>query len=193
MRRQQWLLLGLGGAILAYLYLNRQQLQSAAGTALSAGEALLEGWQNAGEGPTWVPVINQTEASLGIPPNLLARMAYQESRFRQSVIDGTTPSPAGALGILQLMPQYFKSVQVPRPFTPADTQAQITEAGQDLASLYNTFGDWATALAAYNWGPGNVQEFLAGTLSGIPTETQNYVKQILADVPVADPATILNA
>lgn len=141
------------------------------------------GWQNVEEGPTWVPVINQAESAAGIPTNLLARMAYEESRFRQDVITGVTSSSAGALGILQLMPQYFSTVQVSIPFSTSDTVAQITQAAQQLASLHNEFQDWTLAIAGYNAGAGTVQKYLAGTGS-LPAETQAYVADVIADVPV---------
>lgn len=183
MTRQQWLLLGLGGAILAYLYHNRAGVSSAAQSGIEALTAATSGWQSVDKGPTWVPVINQTESALGIPANLLARMAYQESHFRQEIIDGTLPSSAGALGILQLMPQYFSTVRRSIPFSASDTVDQINEAGQLLVSLYNHFQDWTLAVAAYNDGQGNVDKYLSGSI-GLPTETQNYVADVIADVPV---------
>lgn len=145
--------------------------------------AALSGWQTVEQGPVWVPVINQTEVVYGIPTNLLARMAYEESHFRPDVIDGTTVSTAGALGILQLMPQYFSTVQVPRPFTTDDTVAQIGQAGQQLQSLYGQFSDWTLAVAAYNAGAGTITNYLNGT-GAMPAETANYVADIIADVPV---------
>ena len=141
------------------------------------------GWANVEQGPVWVPVINQAETAAGIPANLLARMAYQESRFRPDVIDGSTPSSAGALGILQLMPQYFDTVTVARPFTTADTVAQITQAAQQLASLYNEFSDWTLAVAGYNAGAGTVSNYINGS-GQLPAETQAYVADVVADVPV---------
>jgi soluble lytic murein transglycosylase-like protein len=144
--------------------------------------AATSGWQDVEQGPVWVPVINQAESVAGIPTNLLARMAYEESHFRPDIIDGTTASSAGALGILQLMPQYFSTVQVPVPFSSADTVAQITQAAQQLASLYAQFNDWTLAVAAYNAGAARVQAYLAGT--PLPTETQAYVADVTADVPV---------
>jgi soluble lytic murein transglycosylase-like protein len=159
---------------------------TSSGSILESGEesimAAVEGWQNVNEGPTWVPVINQSEVAYGIPTNLLARQAYAESRFRADVITGETPSTAGALGILQLMPAYFTSVQVPPPFSASDTQAQITQAAQYMQSLYSQFKDWGLALAAYNAGPTTVANYLAGT-GTLPTATQAYVAQILTDVP----------
>lgn len=154
--------------------------RQAIGDAVTAQVA---GWANVEDGPTWVPVINQAESAAGIPANLLARMAYEESHFRPDVIDGTTPSSAGALGILQLMPQYFSTVQVPVPFSTSDTVAQITQAAGQLSSLYNSFGDWTLAVAAYNAGAGTVQKYIAGTGS-LPAETSAYVADVIADVPV---------
>jgi len=188
MDRATKILLAIGGAIGLYLYLNRQQVTN---TAIDI-EADVSGWKNVQQGPKWVPYIEFVEQQLGIPPDLLARMAYQESRFREDIITGTTASSAGALGILQLMPAFFKSVQVPVPFTDADTQAQIQEAGNYIVSLYKQFGDWGTALAAYNFGPGNEQKALAGQLQ-LPAETVNYVTQILADVDVGGSGDTVNA
>jgi len=146
--------------------------------------AELNGWQTVEQGPVWVPVINEAESAAGIPTNLLARMAYQESHFRPDVISGETVSSAGALGILQLMPQYFSTVQVAIPFTAADTTAQISQAAQQLASLYTTFNDWTLAVAGYNAGAGTIQKYVAGTGS-LPAETAAYVADVIADVPVS--------
>lgn len=143
----------------------------------------VSGWASVEQGPVWVPVINQAESAAGIPPNLLARMAYEESHFRPDIIDGTTASSAGALGILQLMPQYFSTVQGATPFSTQDTMNQITQAAQQLASLYNQFSDWTLAVAAYNAGAGTVSKYIAGT-GTLPAETSAYVADVIADVPV---------
>lgn len=179
MSRDDTLLWGLGGAIVLWALYNKDTVQSGA----EAVQAAVTGWASVNQGPVWVPVINIAEETYGLPLNLLARQAYQESRFRQEIIDGTEASPAGALGILQLMPQYFATVQVPRPFTTIDTQNQISEAAQQMSSLYHQFGDWGLALAAYNDGAGNVRQFLDGTRP-LPLETRHYVSQILTDVPL---------
>jgi soluble lytic murein transglycosylase-like protein len=191
MNDNQKLLLLLGGVV-AYLYYQQSQTPATAADSAvsftndplsSIGDAIVSstvGWKNAGDGPQWIDALNQAEVANGIPPDLLARLAYQESHFRHDVITGVTPSPAGALGLMQMMPQFFASVRVPRPYTATDTQNQIYEAAQTLAGHYAEFHDWSLALAAYNAGAGAVKK--AG---GIPafTETINYVNQILADVP----------
>jgi soluble lytic murein transglycosylase-like protein len=145
-------------------------------------------WKQANDGPKWVPVINQMEKVLGIPPDLLARMAFQESSFRTEVIDGSHASPAGALGILQLEPRYFTSTHMSIPYNDDAVKEQINQAAEYLIQLYDRFGDWAKSLAAYNFGPGNEEKYLAHTIQTLPTETLNYVTEILADVPVGESA-----
>ena len=184
MRRDANLLLILAGVALAYEYYQSATSgdpTSFASNPLSSIMETVTPWKSAGSGPQWVPVLNAAEQQFGIPTDLLARVAYQESRFREDIIRGTKASGAGALGMMQLMPQYFPVVNVPRPYTDADVSNQITAAAQQLSSLYSRFGDWSLALAAYNAGAGNVEKY-----GGIPpfTETQNYVAQITADVPV---------
>ena len=136
-------------------------------------------WQAEGDGPIWMPVLNAAEGTYGIPTNLLARIAYQESHFRRDIIDGTTKSSAGAVGIMQLLPQYF-------PGAGVDPTADIATAGAYLARLCKDFTNWQLALAGYNWGPRNVLNWLntAEPFSAMPTETQNYIQQICSDVPV---------
>lgn len=181
-----WLWVAGAGALGWLLYSQRQTVQdvieSGVDTVVDTVQAAVSGWASVKQGPQWVPVINAAESQAGIPANLLARMAYQESHFRQEIIDGTQSSPAGALGILQLMPRYFASVQVPRPFSPQDTSAQIQEAAQLLSNLYRHYQDWGLAVAAYNDGQGNVDAYVAGTRA-LPAETLSYVAQVLADVP----------
>src|ERR1700679_805812 len=133
-------------------------------------------WMTAGEGPTYQPTVAVVESNNGIPTNLLYRIGYQESHFRSDIIDGSTVSPAGAVGIMQLMPQFF-------PGAGQAPQADIATAGAYLAKLYGEFNDWQLATAAYNDGPGNINSYLAGSKS-LPLETENYVADVFADVPV---------
>jgi soluble lytic murein transglycosylase-like protein len=171
MTRNETILLLIGGAL---------ALAALAG----GGTLIVNAWEESANGRKWAPALAAAEQKYGLPSGLLSRQAYQESHFIGSVIDGTQPSPAGALGILQLEPAYFASVRVPVPFTDADTAAQIDEAAAEDARLYRALGSWALTLAAYNWGEGNLQNWLAngGT---VPQETQSYVSDITAAVPAA--------
>lgn len=139
------------------------------------------GWKNVKDGPLWVPFLNAAEETFGIPTDLLARIAYQESRFRPEIIDGTKASSAGALGLMQLMPQYFPSVRVPRPFTTQDTQNQLEEAAQLLSTNYASLGTWPQAVAAYNAGLTTVKTGNASAAN--KAATASYVASILADLP----------
>ena len=127
----------------------------------------------------YLPTIEETELKQGIPSGLLYRLLYQESHFRPDIISGETVSAAGAVGIAQIVPKWHPGINAYDPI------ASIKYAGQYLRSLYNQFGDWGYALAAYNWGPSNVKKAIqeGRTLTGYPLETRNYVVQIMNDVP----------
>lgn len=120
------------------------------------------------------PTFDQASATYGLPENLLARVAYQESHFRQDIISGKTVSSAGAVGIMQLVPKWHPNVN---PLDPFDA---IPYAARYLRQLFNQFGSWELALAAYNWGPGNLKKDLTG--KAWPQETINYVNDIAGDV-----------
>jgi soluble lytic murein transglycosylase-like protein len=161
-------------------------------SALGGGAVVaMQYWQQSANAQKWAPFLTAAEQAYALPTNLLARQAYAESSYDQAVIDGTRSSAAGALGILQLMPQYFTTVQRAIPFSDQDTADQINEAAANMASLYQQLyplasstgqNPWALALAGYNAGAGNVKKY-----GGIPpfAETQAYVANILADVPAA--------
>ena len=133
-------------------------------------------------GLDWLPLLNGAEDTYGIPRNLLARMAFQECSWRPEVINCTVKSPAGAVGMMQLMPKYFPNAGV-------SIANDIHLAAGLLAALHARFGDWQLAVAAYNWGGGNVHHEMAADgvpeLADMPLETQRYVKDVFADVPIA--------
>lgn len=120
-------------------------------------------------------MLGAAETKYGIPHDLLARQAYEESRFRPDIINGTTPSSAGALGIMQIVPRFHPTA------TPLEPASAIDYAGNFLASLYRQFGSWPLALAGYNAGAGNVTKY--GNQIPPFDETQKYVAEITADVP----------
>jgi soluble lytic murein transglycosylase-like protein len=136
---------------------------------------------------TLAPYIADTEKKHGLPDGLLHRLLKQESHFRKDIITGKTRSSVGAVGIAQFMPatakEYLGSVEA-----ALDPIKAIDAAARYVKWLYGYVGkDWKKAVAAYNWGVGNVTKFYAGTLktkSGVivknmPTETQKYIKAII--------------
>lgn len=133
-----------------------------------------------GYSPEKVPVqyreaIAKAEAENGLPSGMLARLLWQESRYRESVITGKVKSPVGALGIAQFMPSTARDMRI----DPLDPYQAIAAAGKYLGQLYRQTGDWSQTLAAYNWGIGNV---MRKGMAKAPTETKNYFTQILADL-----------
>lgn len=120
----------------------------------------------------YVAALRAVEFKYSIPRDLLVRLAYQESRFRADIISGQTVSSAGAVGLMQIVPKWHPDVN------PLDWRASADYAGKYLAQLFRQFGTWKEALAAYNWGPGNLSKY---GLAAAPTETRNYYTQILAD------------
>ncbi|HEX2903038.1 MAG TPA: transglycosylase SLT domain-containing protein [Jatrophihabitans sp.] len=107
-----------------------------------------------------------TSARYGLPPGLLAAVAQTESGGNASAV-----SPAGAQGLMQLMPSTASGLGV----DPWDPTQAVQGAAQLLSGYLTRFGSVPLALAAYNAGPGAVEQY-----GGIPPyqETQNYVAKI---------------
>ena len=113
----------------------------------------------------YMPSITAAEKKHGLPPNLLANLIQAESGF-----DPNAKSPAGAEGMLQIMRKFHPNVD------PADPEASIKYAAGLLEKHHKRFGDWDSALAAYNAGPGRVNK----GMDKLPLETRNYLEKINA-------------
>ena len=115
------------------------------------------------------PLFLASAARYGLSPQLLAAVGKVESGFNAGAV-----SPAGAEGLMQLMPSTAASLGVD-PFDPAQA---IDGAARLLSQNLAQFGGSVPlAVAAYNAGSGAVQ-----TYGGIPPypETQNYVQQVMS-------------
>lgn len=131
-----------------------------------AGEALL-GWLQ--------PKLAQLEEKYNLPPGLLRSVAITESGGEQYAV-----SRAGAMGPFQFTPPTAKEFGL-RGYDVFDPEKSADAAARKLSGLMRFFhGDLAKALAAYNWGEGNVQR---KGLSAAPEETRNYVPRVLANLP----------
>lgn len=120
--------------------------------------------------------IANAETANNLPSGMLARLLWQESRYRADIIDGRKKSPVGALGIAQFMPATARELGL----NPLDPIASIAAAGKYLAWCYRYVGGgWDRALAAYNWGAGNVTKKGLGVA---PAETVAYYTGILGDI-----------
>ena len=123
----------------------------------------------------WEPTIAAAAAQYGLPPGLLDNQLYAESGYSAAVISGAQRSSVGAQGIAQFMPATAAGFGV----NPLDPSQAIYAAAKYMSQLYRQFNDWNLALAAYNWGQGNVAKWLAaGGSIAAPAETVNYVARI---------------
>lgn len=135
-------------------------------------------------------IIRQQAAQKHLDPALVAGVIYAETKF-----DART-SPAGAEGLMQLMPQtanFLARRSGASTFTTADLatpQVNIAYGSYYLRFLLNTFhGNTIMAVAAYNGGTTNVEQWVAraharGRAFGIADipfpETRVYVQRVLA-------------
>ncbi len=128
-------------------------------------EGVVPAFQGRYTGP-YLNVARDAARRHGIPEDLFLRLVQQESGWNDRAV-----SHKGAIGLAQLMPGTAQLLGVD-PWNPT----QNLEGGaRYLRQQYNSFGRWDLALAAYNAGPGAVQQY-----GGIPpfAETQNYVRVI---------------
>ena len=126
-------------------------------------------------GGTFQEAIAAAAQATGLDPRLLVAVAEQESGGNPSAV-----SPAGAEGLMQLMPGTAQALGVQDPFDP--TQNAIGGATYLKEMLGEFQGNLSLALAAYDAGPGAVQEY-----GGIPPypETEAYVRGVLASYQAA--------
>lgn len=103
----------------------------------------------------------------GVPEDLFLRLVQRESGWNPVAV-----SVKGATGLAQLMPETADHLGV----DINDAEENLEGGARYLRMMYDKFGTWELALAAYNAGPAAVEEH-----KGIPpfAETESYVKAIL--------------
>ena len=113
-------------------------------------------------------VIHEAAAHHGVDPSLVRAVIRAESGF-----DAQAVSPAGAQGLMQLMPALSEELGVTDPFDPQQNVFAGVNYLRGQLDLHH--GNESLALASYNAGPGRVDEY-----GGVPPfrETQHYVRTI---------------
>ena len=143
--------------------------QPASSTAFASALQAAGASAGAASGGQYDALIEQAAARNGVDPAVLHGLIQQESGF-----DPSARSGAGAMGLTQLMPGTASSLGIANPLDPAES---IEGGARYLAEMLSKFaGNTADALAAYNAGPGAVQQY-----GGVPpyAETQSYVQKVL--------------
>lgn len=124
-------------------------------------------------------LIVQTATSYGVDPRLALEVGMKESSLNPNVPD----SSAGAIGIFQLEPATAAELGV----DPRDPVQNIDGGVRYLSQMIARYaGNVAEGLAAFDWGPGNMDKAIAahgiGWMNYAPIETQDYVQTILGNV-----------
>jgi len=120
------------------------------------------------KGGQWIdPLIAKASSRYGVDAALIKAVIKAESSFNPNAV-----SHAGAQGLMQLMPGTARSLGVTDSFDPEQNVMGGTKFLRDLLSRYN--GDVDSALAAYNWGPGNVDK----RPDRLPRETRDYLVRV---------------
>jgi len=114
-----------------------------------------------------------------LDPALLAAVIYQESKFRPDV-----KSDSGAVGLMQLLPDTAKGIAVHTGGTRFrvqdlyDPELNVRYGSWYLRHLLDKYDDERTALAAYNAGQENVDEWRRDSKGIAFPETRHYVKRV---------------
>ncbi|MEI8132703.1 MAG: lytic transglycosylase domain-containing protein [Leptolinea sp.] len=148
-------------------YLQESSSGSQTGTTLMRRPALVAEGNDKGN---FESLIKSISARYNVDPRLVSAVVQAESNF-----DPNAESPAGAQGLMQLMPATAKDLGVKNSLDPAQNIEGGVKYLRNMLDLYD--GNVSTALAAYNAGPGTVSRY-----GGIPpyTETQTYVNRVLS-------------
>jgi membrane-bound lytic murein transglycosylase D len=155
-----------------------------------AGHAhLLRSLERAGK---YKDMIQKNLRDQGVPQDLIY-LAVAESGFQPQALNARS----GAGGMWQFMPfqgayGLARNGYVDERFDPEKSSIAYAKY---MKSLYNQFGDWYLAMAAYDWGPGYVQRAVMKTgyadfwelyrRGVLPGETKNYVPGIIAAIIMA--------
>jgi hypothetical protein len=112
-------------------------------------------------------IVQEAADRYGMDPALIKAVISVESNGNPWAV-----SPAGAQGLMQLMPRTATGLGVTDPFDPRQNIMAGTRYLSRLLERYQ--GNRSLALAAYNWGMGNLEK----NPQDLPKETQNYIVRV---------------
>jgi hypothetical protein len=126
----------------------------------------------------WGPYIREASTRFNVPEKWIREVMRQESGGQEYLNGQLTTSSSGAMGLMQLMPATYADMRDRNGLgdDPYDPHDNIMAGTAYINLLYAAYGSPAF-LAAYNAGPGRLQQYLAGGTS-LPNETVNYVASV---------------
>jgi soluble lytic murein transglycosylase-like protein len=132
-----------------------------------------------------IELVRREALARKLDPDYMARLAYLESGGNQAAV-----SPAGAIGLMQLMPDTAKGLGV----NPRILEQNVAGGLNYFQSLLQKYGNYTDASRAYNWGPGNYDKYLAQQKAlregqqiapkkrlQIPEETRKYLERLMGN------------
>jgi soluble lytic murein transglycosylase-like protein len=139
--------------------------------AVDTGDGMLE------KAAPYMDIIEDASEAYGIPVNVIMGVIKAESDYNPDCV-----SSAGAMGLIQIMPENAEEYGVTDPFDP---RQNIFCGVDEIARHLKTYnGDLKLALAAYNTGPGNIAKRNVTSSSSaeyltIPQSVRDYVDRVL--------------
>jgi hypothetical protein len=130
------------------------------------------GRRSMGDASAYDKLIKEAARRHQVPEGLIKAVIKVESDFNPRAT-----SHAGAMGLMQLMPGTARDLGVRCAYNPAENIDGGTRFLKDLLDRYG--GNVPMALAAYNWGPGNLDRGRS-----LPRETRNYLEAVGKLYPV---------
>ncbi|MFN3795929.1 lytic transglycosylase domain-containing protein [Sphingobium yanoikuyae] len=135
---------------------------------------------------TWRPYIREASRRFGVPVAWIERVMQAESRGRTAQGGRPIRSPAGAIGLMQLMPGTWSDMRARLDLgvDPDDPRDNILAGTFYLRLMYDRFG-YPGLFAAYNAGPARYADYLAGRAS-LPRETVGYLASVAPEARESD-------
>ncbi|MBW2245650.1 MAG: lytic transglycosylase domain-containing protein [Deltaproteobacteria bacterium] len=112
-------------------------------------------------------IIDRASKKYHVDPELIKAVVRVESNF-----DANCTSPKGAMGLMQLMPETAEELGVKNCYDPVENIMAGTSYLKNLLDRYD--GNVSLALAAYNWGMGNIERHP----EKLPRETRTYIARV---------------
>ncbi|MEJ2071782.1 MAG: lytic transglycosylase domain-containing protein [Syntrophobacterales bacterium] len=130
------------------------------------------GWRSGGNSVAYDHIIKEAAQRHDVPEGLIKAVIKVESNFNPRAT-----SPKGAMGLMQLMPGTARNLGVHQAYNPEENINGGTRYLREMLDRYQ--GSVPMALAAYNWGPGNLEKGRS-----LPRETRTYLEMVGRLYPV---------
>ncbi|HTN59958.1 MAG TPA: lytic transglycosylase domain-containing protein [Devosia sp.] len=137
----------------------------------------------------WQTLIEAASQRFGIPVAWIAAVMVRESAGRTTLGGHPITSPAGAMGLMQLMPSTWSDLRAQHhlgndPFDPHDN---IFAGTAYLRQMFDRYG-YPNLFAAYHAGPGRLDAVLAG-VKPLPAPTKTYLENLVPGAEIGSIST----